>query len=288
VKEENTMLCWQIGDIKITRILEQETALPGDFLLPASTPAAVAGIPWLKPHFIDEAGLFRLSIHALVVETPDTLVVVDTCAGNDKTRTAPVFHRLQTDFLDHFAAAGYRPEDVDVVLCTHLHVDHVGWNTRLVDGRWVPTFANARYLLGRQEVEHWRSCAAPGDEGLAFADSVQPLFDAGLVDLVETGHAICPGVSLVPTPGHTPGHVSVKLSSQGQEALITGDMIHHPAQLARPEWACFIDADPDQGIATRRRIFSALAGSGVLVIGTHFAAPTAGFVVGDGDSWILV
>lgn len=281
------MLQWQIGAVKITRVQEFETALPAAMLLPAATEAGLAAIDWLRPHFIDDAGNLRLSIHALVIETPARLIVVDTCIGNDKRRLAPVFHQRQGDFLDRFRQAGYAPEDVDTVLCTHLHTDHVGWNTRLVDGRWVPTFANARYLLGREEVEHWRGNADAGDEREAFADSVQPLFDAGLVDLVETDHRLCDEVALEPTPGHTPGHVSVRIHSGGREALITGDIVHNPAQLARPEWSCFIDHTPELGIATRRRVLAGVADRPVLLIGTHFVTPTAGRVLSDGAGWRL-
>ena len=144
---------------------------------------------------------------------------------------------MQTGFLKDFEAAGFSRESIDVVLCTHLHIDHVGWNTMLVDGKWVPTFPNARYLMGRAEFDYWK--AAPGStagEPAVFADSVQPVWDAGLVDLVASDHQVCPEVSLVPTPGHTIDHVSVRIVSKGEEAVITGDFVHHPCQLAHPDW----------------------------------------------------
>jgi len=175
------------------------------------------------------------------------------------------------------------------VLCTHLHVDHVGWNTRLVDGAWVPTFPRARYLIGRAEYEYWQAeeadSAAP--ERSPFHDSVKPVFDAGLVDLVETDHRICEEVAFEATLGHTPGHVSVRIRSKGEEALITGDFLHHPCQLAHPDWPSRADFDTEASTATRRRMFGALAGTPVLVIGTHFAAPTAGHVVRDGEVYRL-
>ncbi len=281
------VLEWQIGDVKVTRILDLETALPAGILLPASTPEAIADIAWLKPNFVDAAGNLRLSIHALVVQTPKKLVVVDTCVGDFKNREAPVFNQLQTGFLDSFMKAGFSPDAVDVVLCTHLHVDHVGWNTRWVDGAWQPTFPNARYLLGREELAFWQSQPQTGDVQNIYADSIQPLFDAKLVDLVEIDHRICDEISLMATPGHTPGHVSVKIVSAGKEALITGDIAHHPAQLARPEWSCFIDVDPELGCASRHQAFANIADRPILAIGTHFPAPTAGFVVTDGDGWRL-
>jgi glyoxylase-like metal-dependent hydrolase (beta-lactamase superfamily II) len=168
-------------------------------------------------------------------------------------------------------------------------VDHVGWNTVLVDGAWVPTFPNARYLLGRAEFDYWRG-EEEGREDLSrspFHDSVEPVFDAGLVDLVETDHRICEEVSFEPTLGHTPGHVSVRIRSKGEEALITGDFIHHPCQFAKPDWASRADYDEQASTATRQRMFGSLAGQSVLVIGTHFAAPTAGWVVRDGDAYRL-
>jgi glyoxylase-like metal-dependent hydrolase (beta-lactamase superfamily II) len=159
----------------------------------------------------------------------------------------------------------------------------------LVDGQWIPTFPNARYLMGRTEFDYWKGgpSAGMGTDRRVFIDSVQPVFDAGLVDLVDTDHQVCPEVGLTPTLGHTPGHVSVRISSQGQEALITGDFIHHPCQLAHTDWASAADFDQAASTATRERVFSELAGSGVLVIGTHFAAPTAGHVVRDGEAFRL-
>jgi len=283
------MLSWQVGEVKVTRILELEATGGTRFLLPQATPDVVRQMGWLAPHFADENGKLRLSIHALIVETPTKRIIVDTCLGNDKDRDIPTWSHLQTSFLADLAAAGYPRETIDTVLCTHLHVDHVGWNTMLVDGRWLPTFPNARYLLGRAEFDYWQAeeadTAAP--ERSPFHDSVKPVWEAGLVDLVETDHAICPEVTLEPTLGHTPGHVSVRIHSGGADALITGDFIHHPCQLTHPEWATPADFDPAASTATRRRMFGTLAGSQTLVIGTHFPAPTAGHVVRDGEVYRL-
>jgi glyoxylase-like metal-dependent hydrolase (beta-lactamase superfamily II) len=283
------MLSWRIGDVTITRILELEATGGTRFILPQATPEVIRDIGWLAPHFADENGKLKMSIHALVVETPTRRIIVDTCIGNDKQRDIPTWSGLQTSFLADLEAAGFARESIDTVLCTHLHVDHVGWNTMLVGGAWVPTFPKARYLLGRAEYDYWRA----EDEGSEhperspFHDSVKPVWEAGLVDLVETDHQICPEVSFEPTLGHTPGHVSVRIRSKGQEALITGDFIHHPCQLTHPEWASLADYDEQASTVTRQRVFDALAGSRVLVIGTHFAAPTAGHVVRDGAAYRL-
>lgn len=282
------LLKWRVGEVTVTRIVELDSIGGSRFILPQATPEAVLGIPWLRPHFIDADGKLKMSVHALVVETPTLRIVVDTCIGNDKPRAIRTWNMMQTRFLEDLEAAGFARDSIDVVLCTHLHVDHVGWNTMLVDGRWVPTFPRARYLMGRTEFDYWRSAPqTAAGEPAVFQDSVQPVFDAGLVDLVETDHVVCDEVSLTPTLGHTPGHVSVRIRSGGEEALITGDFIHHPCQMAHPEWAAAPDYDPDQSIRTRKDVFSSLAGAPTLVIGTHFAAPTAGRVVRDGEAYRL-
>ena len=176
-------------------------------------------------------------------------------------------------------------EDVDYVLCTHMHVDHVGWNTRLVDGRWEPTFPNARYLFAEKEWRHWSR--EPQEYGPVVEDSVQPIFDRGLADLVSETHRVTDEITLEPTPGHTPGHVSVHITSRGEEAVITGDMIHHPCQIAHPHWSSSADVDPFVSATTRDHFLQRYADRPVLIIGTHFAAPTAGRIVHDGDSYRL-
>jgi glyoxylase-like metal-dependent hydrolase (beta-lactamase superfamily II) len=284
------MLKWRIGEVTVTRVLELEATGGSRFILPQATPEVIRGIGWLCPHFADENGRLKMSVHALAIEAPGgRRIIVDTCIGNDKQREIPTWTGLQTGFLNDLAAAGFARDSIDTVLCTHLHVDHVGWNTMLVDGAWVPTFPNARYLIGKAEFEYWKSeeDALTDHSKSPFHDSVRPVFEAGLVELVETDHRVCDEISLEPTLGHTPGHVSVRIRSQGEEALITGDFLHHPCQLARPDWASSADYDPDAGMATRRRVFTALSDTPVLMIGTHFAAPTAGRVVKDGDAWRL-
>ncbi len=282
------MMRWRIGEVTVTKIVELEGVGGTRFILPQATREAVLPIAWLQPHFADAEGRLKMSIHALVVETRDRRVIVDTCIGNDKQQRArPAWNGLQTGFLADLALAGYPRDTIDTVLCTHLHVDHVGWNTMLVGGRWVPTFPHARYLMGRVEFEHWRVQREDAGHRAVFADSVAPVFDDGLVDLVETDYRICDELKLVPTLGHTPGHVSLSIVSRGEAALITGDFLHHPCQMARPDWSSSADHDPDLAQATRREMFEALAGTKVLVIGTHFAGATAGRVRRDGDAYRL-
>jgi len=283
------MLQWQIGDVKVTRVVEMHTDVPHDgpvpFILDA-TPDALKSMPWLYPDFVTPEGLMRLSIHALLVDAPGIRLVVDTCLGNDKPRHLLGGNALHTQFLDDIAAAGFPRERVDAVVCTHLHVDHVGWNTILVDGKWVPTFPNARYLVGRVEYEHWVS-EGEGEMTEIMADSVAPIFDAGLAQMVELDHRISPELCLVPTTGHTPGHVSVMIESKGERAVITGDMMHHPCQIGRPHWSAEFDSDKAASAATRKARVAEWADNSLLVIGTHFAAPTAGRIRRDGESYVF-
>jgi glyoxylase-like metal-dependent hydrolase (beta-lactamase superfamily II) len=279
---------WTIGDVTVTKIVELEMTGGSRFLLPQATPETILPIAWLRPHFADENGRLRMSIHSFIVQTPTRRIIVDTCLGNDKQdRRIPHWNDRDGPFLADLMDAGFPPESIDTVLCTHLHVDHVGWNTTKVDGKWVPTFPRAKYLIGRIEYEHWSSVQNRPDMQVILADSVSPIVDAGLATLVETTERICDEISLIPTIGHTPGHVSVMIESKGEQALITGDFMHHPCQIAHPEWETTADSDPAWGIQTRRMMFDRLAGCPVLVIGTHFAGATAGRIVRDGDAYRL-
>jgi glyoxylase-like metal-dependent hydrolase (beta-lactamase superfamily II) len=282
------MMKWRIGEVTVTKVVELEVTGGSRFVLPQATPEAVLPIGWLQPDFADERGRLKMSIHALIVETPSRRIIVDTCLGNDKeNRRIPTWNKLQTSFLADLAAAGYPRETIDTVICTHLHVDHVGWNTMLFEGRWAPTFRNARYLMGRVEFAHWTAQHEREDMTAVLADSVSPVRDAGLVDLVEVDHRVCDEVRLVPTLGHTPGHVSVQIVSQGEQALITGDFMHHPCQIARPDWSSTADSDPSKAQSTRAHMLTRLSDAPILVIGTHFAGRTAGHVVRDGDTFRL-
>jgi glyoxylase-like metal-dependent hydrolase (beta-lactamase superfamily II) len=286
-------MSWQIGRVKVTKIVELEATGGSRFVLPQATREAILPIGWLQPDFADATGRLKMSVHALLVETPRRRIIVDTCLGNDKeNRRIPGWNRLQTRFLADLAAAGCAREAIDTVVCTHLHVDHVGWNTMLADAphggkTWVPTFPNARYLVARIEYRHWTQEDGRDDMKAALADSVLPVVAAGLVDLVGTGHRICDEVGLVPTPGHTPGHVSVEIASDGAAALITGDFMHHPCQIARPGWSSAVDTNPDMARRTRALMLARLSGTSTLVIGTHFAGRTAGHIVPDGDAFRL-
>jgi glyoxylase-like metal-dependent hydrolase (beta-lactamase superfamily II) len=281
------MLSWQIGDVKVTRVVELEIPVPYSEEQPflrEATPDAIKRISWLAPHFVTPDGAMILSIHALAVDAPGIRLVVDTCIGNDRPRSLLQGQALQTAFLDHMTEAGFGREAVDAVVCTHLHVDHVGWNTMLVDGKWTPTFPRARYLIGRKEFEHWNAVEHEETQQI-LDDSVRPIFEAGLAEMVEMDHRISPEIRLTPTTGHTPGHVSIVIESKGETAVITGDMVHHPCQIANPDWAPDFDSDKAASTATRRNKFAEWADKPVLVIGTHFAAPTAGHLKREGKTY---
>ena len=278
-----------LGRLRVSAVVERAGPTRPTWLLPDATPEAVERHrEWLAPHFMDDKGRFLQSIHAFVIQAPGFTALVDTCVGNDKDRggRAP-FHMMQTTFLDDLKAAGVAPESVDLVVCTHLHVDHVGWNTRLDNGRWVPTFPRARHLFGRREWEHWSS-ESEDDTKRIMADSVTPVLDAGLADLVAMDHRVSDEMWFEPTPGHTPGHVSVRLASGGAEAVITGDLMHCPVQVAEPDWGSHFDSDPDQARKTRRAFCERYANTAVAVLGTHFHHPTAGRIVRHGSTWRFV
>jgi glyoxylase-like metal-dependent hydrolase (beta-lactamase superfamily II) len=279
---------WTIGDVTVTSIIETDQHWRFAWLLPSVGEEDVARHSWLRPDFVDEKGKMILRIQALVVESQDQRIVVDTCVGNDKPRPTPLFDRLQTTFLEDLVEAGFAPETINQVVCTHMHVDHVGWNTRLVDGDWVPTFPLARYLFGRIEYDHWSHTDETSMYGDVMADSVAPVVAAGLSMLVDSDHHLTEEVFLEPTPGHTPGHHSIRIRSAGQEAVITGDMIHHPIQLPRPELTSEADTDSPAAVATRRAAFDRWSKAGLLVIGTHFAGPGAGRLAAEHDGWRLV
>ncbi|WP_406419099.1 MBL fold metallo-hydrolase [Streptomyces sp. NBC_01614] len=282
---------WTVGDLTVHRI--DEVLLPpatGPWLLPDATSDVVSRHDWLRPDFADRQGTLHLDSHSFAFEAGGLRVLVDTGIGNGKTRANPAWHNLRTGYLEHLTAAGFPPDSVDLVLLTHLHTDHVGWNTREVDGEWVPTFPNARYVTSRTEREFWDAYDMDEPRRHMFDDSVIPVEKAGLLDLVDVrpeGTDIAPGLRLLPTPGHTPGHIAVQLSDSGESALITGDALHHPVQFAHPAIGSCVDIDPRQSEESRRKLIGSLAETDTLVLGTHFPPPTAGRVITHGDAYRL-
>lgn len=276
------MLC-KIGDVEIWRILEINAPfLAPAMLFPNAGPDVARIIEDLTPGQLDpDSGKLILPVQGFLLKTPDHIILVDGCVGNDKTATLPEWNkRSDGRFMAALTAAGVTPEDVDYVLCTHLHVDHVGWNTRLDNGRWVPTFPNARYLMPEADEAVFRAAASD-----TFTESVLPVIDAGQAELVRPGHTLGDHITLIPTPGHTPGHVSIGIKSHGAEAIITGDALHCTAQCTHPEWHFSFDMDADQAETSRRRLLEQASESNARVLGSHFRLPSIGRISAKGDSF---
>jgi glyoxylase-like metal-dependent hydrolase (beta-lactamase superfamily II) len=276
---------WRIGDLKVAKVLESEDLWKGHIIARDMTAENVLKeADWLLPRFANEEGRIRISFHSVVVESGGLRILIDTCVGNDKARDFVRWNKQQWPYLAELAKAGFPRESIDRVICTHLHIDHVGWNAMLENGRWVPTFPNARYLLSRREWDHWSQSR---DEEIQriMDDSVRPVIDAGLVDWIEGGHQLTNEVATEFTPGHSPGHMAVRIASRGHEAVVTGDLIHHPIQCGHPEWNSSVDFDPDQACATRRGFLARCAQERTTVVGTHFASPTAGRIVKRGEAF---
>lgn len=274
-----------VGNVHVQRVEELIWEISPRFLFPdLSREDFEKHRNWLVPHFSTEELNMRLSIHSFVVRTPHHTILVDTCIGNDRKRDVPLWNNMHSDYLHRLTAAGVDPDSVDYVMCTHMHVDHVGWNTRLDNGKWVPTFPNAKYLFNRTEWEHWKET---DDENAAevVKDSLLPIVDAGLAEIVEPDFVIEDLIRLEPTPGHTPGHCSVHLGASEPDAVITGDMIHHPSQIAEPQWASRVCWDPALAVKTRKDFLERYCDTSTLILGTHFAPPTALHILSGPDGF---
>jgi glyoxylase-like metal-dependent hydrolase (beta-lactamase superfamily II) len=283
------VMSWRIGEVRISRVLEFEMpVLSPKVLYPDITAEQLdRNRDWLEPYFLNTASnLLMMAIHSFVIETPASVIMVDTCSGNDRSRPKKLrYHQKKWPYLQNLGAAGYRPEDIDFVLCTHLHADHVGWNTHLRDGRWVPTFPNARYLFAARELEHWQNEKLRHlyTDDPYFEDSMLPILDGRLADLVGMDHVIDDFVRLEPSHGHTPGHVCVRITSAGDEAVMSGDIMHTPLQCAEPELNSCFCVDLSQARQTRRDFIERHAGSNVLIMPAHFPTPVAGLIERRGD-----
>jgi glyoxylase-like metal-dependent hydrolase (beta-lactamase superfamily II) len=275
---------WRVGEIEITRVLEFEAALfePTVLYPEASSEIIERHRAWLEPSLMDPASaLLVFAFHSTVIKTPRATILVDTCSGNDKQRPdKPRYHQKNWAYLANLAAAGFSPEDIDYVLCTHLHVDHVGWNTRLLDGRWVPTFPKARYLFARREWEHWQvgESRASYTSDPYYEDSLLPVMERGQAELVAMDFAFDDDVRIEPWPGHTPGHVCVVVGFQRPSVVMSGDIMHTALQCAEPQLNSCFCVDAEMARATRRRFLETFADSPVMIIPAHFPTPTAGWI----------
>jgi len=282
------MQMMKLGEVTIARVIEiDRSSFPTSAMLPDSTADAIAAHHnWLKPHFFDErTGDLASRIQTYVVRTPRHTVVIDTGVGNDKRRAgAPAWHMRGSSYLDDLAAVGVRPEHVDFVLCTHLHVDHVGWNTRWQDGRWVPTFPKAEYVIAGAEWEFWKYESDTGkEESGCIADSVVPVVEAGQARLVDSDFRVDEHLRFEPSIGHTPGHVCVRLTTSAGEAVFSGDLMHRTVQVAEPQWSSRFCYDSAGARATRRAFVERHADSGTLILAGHFPHP--GFIVREGGGY---
>jgi glyoxylase-like metal-dependent hydrolase (beta-lactamase superfamily II) len=286
-----TVIGWRIGEISITPVLEVDAGPVIDGILPDTAAAARRSVKWLRPRFVDADGRSRAVVQAFAIQTGATRILVDPGVGDRKPRPEiPAWSGMHTGFLDRLSAAGFAPAAVDCVLVTHLHLDHVGWLTRMAeDHSWVSTFPGARHLLVDRELDYWlgRPAGPSRDAHAAIDDSVRPVLAAGLVERVAPSNGVAAGVSLLPSHGHTPGHVSVLIESGGQSAVITGDAIHHPVQLVHPELGSASDFGPAAAHRSRVELLERCVSTGALLIGSHFAEPSAGRVVRDGAGYRL-
>lgn len=284
-----TVHSFKAGDMLVHRIIEMECGFtPALEFLPQLTPAMLdESRPWMaNPKALDEQDRLILCFQSYIVQTGKHNILVDSCVGNDKDRPArPIWHQKQdTVFMDGLKKIGLSPDDIDIVLCTHLHVDHVGWNTRLENGRWVPTFPNARYLFSKIELDFWM---LENDKATVppIADSVIPIVEAKRHDLITSDHQISDLIRLIPTPGHTIDHYAVMLGRDGRDAVITGDLIHTPLQAKWTDLAMRIDYDGIQSSATRRKFLESICDTDTLCCFAHFPTPSRGYVKPWGDGF---
>ena len=275
------MTTWTIGSITVTRIEEQLglSFPPDQYFAGFEREVLERHLGWLVPNYYSaEHQRLITSVHSWLIRTGRHTILLDSCAGNHKDRPwLPRFHQLNTPFLERLRAAGVAPEDIDIVLCTHLHADHIGWNTMRRDGRWVPTFPNAKYLFSRKEDEFWdpqKNVAMSEDpQRDAYRDSVLPVVESGQAVLLDGTHAIDERMRIEPAPGHTPGHVIMKLEDRSERALFCGDVMHHPLQVYAPHWNTRFCELPEEARATRRRVLEHCAEQRALIFPTHFGAP---------------
>jgi len=286
----------QLGDVTITSLIERDGPWrrPEDFFLNYDTAAKAGDVAKLAPQVFDRAsGKMVITYQTFVIRTAQHIILVDTCTGEDKGFGPPMDFPKQP-WLDALAADGLTAADIDYVMCTHLHIDHTGWNTKLVDGRWVPTFPNAKYIFHKGEYAAWEALEAEGVERMGGAGGVwrmncKPIADAGQAVLVDESFTLDDCISLILTPGHSPGHVCVKIESGGESAIIAGDMMHHQLQCLDPTMSTIFCWDPHQAATSRLRVFEEVAETNTLLLPIHFPAPTAGRLkrAGQGFDWVF-
>jgi len=282
-----------LGRMTIQKVFEMESGPPMPLILPGIAVEDLQRVAmWYQDETLGptpERSAFTMSMHSYVLQLDGLTVLVDACNGEHKRRSIPDVDRVATPFLANLARLGLTPDDIDLVLCTHLHFDHVGWNTRLENGKWIPTFANARYLFSRRDFEHFGKQELEDDNLRAFRGSVLPVYEAGRAQLVDESlvvhREIGDGVWLEPAFGHSPGNFSVLAEGGGERAIFWGDVVHHPIQLTRPDLTMAFDSDPEMARETRRRTLARAADEGLICFPAHFRDPCAGQVIRDGSAY---
>ena len=281
------------GGITIHRVIEQEQqSFDSLEFFPGLTREILAeNQSWLQPKYFDPTGKVILCIQSYIVRTPRHTILVNSCVGNHKPRPElPFWNMLKSDLYERsLAATGLAVSDIDFVMCTHLHVDHVGWNTQLENGRWVPTFPRAKYLFADRELDHWTRRQKEDPESCPWiTDSVLPIVEAKRDERVKSDHVVDDLVKLIPTPGHTVDHYSVQVGKRGGDAIITGDMVHSPLQIRYPDIGMFTDYNSKQASETRRRLFEHICETSTLLCTAHFASPSVGRIVRRGKTFDFV
>ena len=281
--KQNISPTWRIGEATVTRIEELlGPAFRPQELLATWDPAVLEEhLHWMAPnYYVPATDQFIMSVHSWLIRTPHHNILVDTCCGNAKQRLgSPHFHQLETPYLDRLRAAGVEPEDIDYVLCTHLHVDHVGWNTRLLDGRWVPTFPNAKYVFSRDELNFWNPSNnphLPEEPRDVFADSVLPVIAAKQDQVVSMTDQLGDNLLIEPAPGHSPGQIMLRLLGGQDEGIFIGDVMHNPIQVYQPTWSSRLCMDPEQAVQSRLRVLGHCAEHHSLMFPAHFGVPHSG------------
>lgn len=283
-------LKWTVGDVEIIQIVEIEDNELFSTFIPKAKPDKILEIDWLRPHFAGEKGNLKALVQSFLIKSNGKNILIDTCNGNGKERpNIPTWGNLQTDFLKRFSKIGVDPKDIGIVACTHLHFDHVGWNTKLENDKWVATFPNAKYLFSKEEYKYWIKKPEKEiiDDFNGIDDSVTPIVKTGLAELVDDNYRIDENIRFIPTPGHTPHHVSIEINSKDKRAIISGDVMHHPCQIAKQDWTTEADTYPEQTAETRKKFLREIKDTETLLIGSHFANPVAGKIISLNGSYIF-
>lgn len=276
---------WQIGDVKITRWTEYQGQLrPGFLIANIDEDRLEEYANWMKPHFMKDDGQIRISFYIFIIESAGKRIVLDTGWGNDRIIPFGI-GLLQTNFLNDLETVVPR-DSIDYVMFTHLHIDHIGWNVMRVNDVWIPTFPKSKYLFPKNEYDELISQDLMDEDDLLLW-GLKPIVDANLYELIDHNASITEEVSLEPTPGHSTGHVSVKIESKGTRAIIIGDMFHHPLQIAQPTWGSHVDRKPELAVSTRREFLAKYGDTDVLIIGSHFPGVGAGHLRKKDDSYWL-